>query len=76
MLMNLILKMTAYYLTRRSRNQKDKIIKDKFLNFFDQCAKLIQVCERLSDPKIKPREIRALRKAMGEFNLGTSTILT
>lgn len=38
--------------------------------------KLIQVCESLSEAKTKQREIRALLKAMDEFNLDSSIILT
>jgi predicted AAA+ superfamily ATPase len=37
---------------------------------------LIQVCESLSDPKTAEREIKALKKAMNEFDLDTATILT
>lgn len=39
-------------------------------------VKLIQVCESLSDAKTRQREIRALKKAMAEFSLDSSTILT
>lgn len=37
---------------------------------------LIQVCESLSDTKTSQREIKALNKAMDEFHLDSSTILT
>ncbi|RMD89807.1 MAG: ATP-binding protein, partial [Calditrichaeota bacterium] len=60
-----------YYWANKNGQEVDFVIKKG-----THITQLIQVCESLTDPKTKKRELRALVKAMDEFNLKSSLMLT
>jgi len=60
-----------YYWADKNGMEVDFVVKQG-----TEVIELIQVCESLSVPKTRKRELRALMKAMSEFNLDSSTILT
>lgn len=60
-----------YWKNHYGDKEVDFVIKDEV-----EVKELIQVCWDLSDEKTKNREIRALLKAMEEFNLTDGLIIT
>lgn len=59
-----------YYKTKTGR-EVDFVTRDK-----NHTPMLIQVCESMTDPQTKKREVRALTEAMAELDLGKGLILT
>jgi uncharacterized protein len=59
-----------YYKTRTGREV------DFFVSTAGQSQRLIQVCESMTDPKTRKRELTALSEAMAELGLQTGTIVT
>lgn len=60
-----------YYYRTRSGREVDFIARAR-----DQSIQLIQVCEFMSDPQTRKREITALREAMAEQRTDSATIVT
>lgn len=60
-----------YYWKDRMQREVDFIVKDG-LNI----TQLLQVCWNIEDPQTKEREVRALLKAMDEFNIKEGLIIT
>lgn len=60
-----------YYYKSKNGREVDFIVQDGSRSRF-----LIQVCESLTDPQTRKREIEALNEAMSELGITTATIVT
>lgn len=60
-----------YYYKTSTGKEVDFVISSR-----NQPRRLVQVSQTLADPKTKQREIAALREAMAELHLDTSTLVT